>query len=303
MISQAEGLAKNFNLNYNFIKTKIIFPWTKLKPGILPIFSWIFLNEINITPKPDIIISCGRKSVYLSVYFKKKYKNIINIHIQDPKINFKNFNYIVAPKHDNISGYNVINSIGAIHKFDKNEFTNLLDKEYQIPKKNLVSIIIGGSNNHYKFSTKEFHKLILKIKEIINFNSKKNFLILTSRRSTKEMINLLKNELKNLAIIYNEKEKNPYTFALKNSEFFIVTSDSTSMISECAFTGKPLYVFHLPYKRKSRRIENFHNQFNSLNITKELNNKNELVHWNYEILNESKRISSIIKKRIIKENS
>ena len=73
MISQAEGLAKNFNLNYNFIKTKIIFPWTKLKPGILPIFSWIFLNEINITPKPDIIISCGRKSVYLSVYFKKKY--------------------------------------------------------------------------------------------------------------------------------------------------------------------------------------------------------------------------------------
>ena len=114
---------------------------------------------------------------------------------------------------------------------------------------------------------------------------------------------LLTKNLKNISIIQNEKHKNPYSFALKYSDFFIVTSDSTSMISECAFTGKPIYVFHLPFKRKSKRIENFHKQFEELNITKKISNKNDLIPWIYKTLNESERIASILRKRIIKENS
>ena len=117
------------------------------------------------------------------------------------------------------------------------------------------------------------------------------------------MIILLKNKLNKLALICDEKTNNPYTFALKNSDFFIITSDSTSMISECAFTGKSIYIFHLPFKRKSKRIENFHNQFKKLNITRELNDKNDLISWTYKTLNESERIASILKERIIKENS
>ena len=116
------------------------------------------------------------------------------------------------------------------------------------------------------------------------------------------MKNALKDKLKDIAIIWNENEKNPYTFALKNSDFFIVTSDSTSMISECAFTGNPIFIFHLPFKRQSKRIENFHKQFQKLKITKKLDYKNDLIPWTYVALNESKRIASILKERIIKEN-
>ena len=114
--------------------------------------------------------------------------------------------------------------------------------------------------------------------------------------------NALKDKLKDIAIIWNENEKNPYTFALKNSEFFIVTSDSTSMISECAITGNPIFIFHLPFKRQSKRIEKFHEKFQKLNITKKLTDKDDLIPWTYDSLNESKRIASIVKERIIKEN-
>ena len=72
MVSQVVGLAQEISENINSIKTKIIFPWSKLQPGILPIFSWIFLNNLNFINKPDIIISCGRKSVFLSIFLKKK---------------------------------------------------------------------------------------------------------------------------------------------------------------------------------------------------------------------------------------
>ena len=300
MLSQGIGLAQQFNNNILTIKTNLLFPWSKLQPGILPIFPWIFLNDLNFTSPPDIVISCGRKSVYLSIYLKKRFKDIINIHIQNPKTYFKHFNYIVAPKHDNIKGENIIDSIGALHKFNKNIFKEVIDDDFSLPKKKLISVIIGGSNNHYDFSIKEIEKLIVKIKDLKKDNSEYNFLIIFSRRTTSEVKNLVAEKLNNISNVVKDAEKNPYTYALKYSDFFIITSDSTSMISECAITGNPIYVFHLSYKRKSKRMEKFHKQFDELNITKKLESKNIFIPWTYNPLNESERIASILKERIIK---
>ena len=302
MISQVMGLAKQFSKNISSVQTKLLFPWSNLQPGILPIFFWIFRNKINFSIQPDIVISCGRKSVYLSLFLKKKYKNIINIHIQNPKINFKKFDYIIAPEHDNIKAFNVINSIGALHKFTQNDLENIDEKKFDIPKKNLISIIIGGDNRHYKFTLEEINILILKIKNIKKNNPNYNFLIITSRRTSNKIKKNLKSNLNNIGIFWNENDANPYIFALKYSAYFIISSDSTSMISECAFTSSPIYVFHLPFKRKSKRINQFHQQFEKMNITKRLENQNNLITWPYNPLNESERIASIIKERIIKEN-
>ena len=302
MISQVEGLAKQFSNNFQSIETKLIFPWSKLQPNLLPIFKWIFLNNLKIIKSPDIIISCGRKSVYLSLYLKRKYNKSISIHIQNPKTNFNKFRYIIAPEHDGINGVNVFKSIGALHKFNDKKFLEVEDNDFNISKYNLFSIIIGGKNKHYDFSIKQARKLIVIIKEIKRTNPKYNFLILSSRRTSSEIKELIEFELGKLTFIWKENEKNPYVYALKYSKFFIVTSDSTSMISECAFTGKPIFIFHLPFKRKSMRILNFHNQFNKLNITKKLDKKCNLTNWNYNFLNESERIAGILKERIIKEN-
>ena len=74
------------------------------------------------------------------------------------------------------------------------------------------------------------------------------------------------------------------------------------MISEAAISGKPIYVHHLTFKRKSKRIENFHKEFSELVITKDIIKFNHLSNWTYNPLNESERIAMIIKKIIIKEN-
>ncbi len=301
MISQVMGLSQQLSNNIQSLETKIIFPWSKLQPGLLPVYSWIFLNNLNLKIKPDIIISCGRKSVYLSIFLKKKYKELINIHIQNPKISFNNFNYVIAPEHDNIKGNNVISSIGALHKFDRDFINKVNDKEFSLPKKNIISIILGGDNNHYKFSLAEIEKLIIKIKEIKKIYPNYNILIISSRRTPQKIKEILSENLKNIAIVGKEGEKNPYTYALKYSSFFVISSDSTSMISECAITGKPIFIFHLPFKRRSKRIENFHKQFEKLKITKNLEKENHFSSWTYNSLNESKRIASIVKERIIKE--
>ncbi len=298
MISQTRGLAYEISNDVTEIKTDVIFPWSKLQPGILPIYGWIFKNNRNFNNIPDIVISCGRKSVYLSQYLKRKFSKIINIHIQNPKISSTNFSFIVAPNHDNFKGKNVINSIGALHHFkidDKN-------KQFKI-NNNLVSCMIGGENNHYSFSEKEALILCNKIINLKEMNSDLEFFIITSRRTGNKIKNVIKNKLKTISKIWLGDGENPYQFALYNSKFFIITSDSTSMISEASISGMPIYIYNLPYKRKSIRFERFHNEFSKLNITKDFLNMNLLENWSYNKLDESKRIAGIIKERIIEGNN
>ena len=68
MVSQVIGLSKQLSNDITQIKTDLIFPWKKLQPGFLPTYKWIFKNDIPNDKKPDILISCGRKSVYFSLY-------------------------------------------------------------------------------------------------------------------------------------------------------------------------------------------------------------------------------------------
>ena len=76
----------------------------------------------------------------------------------------------------------------------------------------------------------------------------------------------------------------------------MVSCDSSSMISEVALTGKPVYVAMIPPSKNDRRFNKFRSLFKDLNIIKELGE--ELTTWNYESLNETSRIASIIKDKI-----
>ncbi len=293
MISQVLGLSNHISKNITEIKTDLIFPWNKIQPGFLPVFKWIFKNKFPKENEPNILISCGRKSVYFSLYCKKIFKNLINIHIQNPKISSKNFNYVISPNHDNLNGDNVINSIGALHHLNKNN---------ERANQNLVTCIVGGDNQHYHFDNNEANKLCNKLIEIKNNQKDIELNIVTSRRTSDTVKKILIKKLKNISKIWTGDGAHPYIASIEKSSFFIVTSDSTSMISEAAVSGKPIYVYHLTFKRKSKRIENFHKEFSELGITKDIINFNHLSNWTYNPLNESERIAIIIKKRLIKEN-
>lgn len=292
MISQANGLSKQISSNILEIKTDVIFPWSKLKPGLLPTYNWIFKNHIPTNSQPDFLISCGRKSVFFSLFCKKKFKKLVNIHIQNPKISSKKFNYVITPNHDSFYGYNVINSVGALHQFER-------PKTKSIP--NLLTCIVGGDNQHYNFGFAEVNALCKKLIEIKKFNFNIELNIITSRRTSELVKKTLIRKLYKKAKIWNGVDKNPYNQAIQESSFFIVTSDSTSMISETAITGKPIYIFHLPFRRKSKRILKFHNEFSKLGISRDLHNLKNLEKWTYNPLNESERIARIIKEKLIKD--
>ena len=167
MISQVEGLAKALDLEFIHEKIEINNFWKLLPPKITPVQNFVFKNKLN--HEFNIVISCGRKSVVPSIYLKKKLKNkIINVHIQDPKVSLKNFDFVVVPEHDKIKGENVLTSKGAIHYLTNDEidqYENYLKPKTDIQKKT-VSFIIGGPNKYYNYDEKVIDEIFLKIKNI-----------------------------------------------------------------------------------------------------------------------------------------
>tara|TARA_B100000579_G_C22840846_1_gene861365 strand:- start:2139 stop:3059 length:921 start_codon:yes stop_codon:yes gene_type:complete len=299
MISQVKGLAEHIDSNFQEKIIKLKWPWSILQPGILPIYKNIFNIDFIERDLPKILITCGRKSVYASIYLKKKLKDkITTIHIQNPKINANKFDYVVSPNHDKLKGDNVINSFGAIHNLTE-EIIDNSQKIFEIPNnKKIVTIILGGENNHYKLTNVEINKLISLIEKLNNLEEKYYFLFVSSRRTDLKLIDILKNKFTKKYYVWDKNSINPYKYSLKISDYIILTSDSTSMISEATITGKPIFIFHLPFKRKSLRFESFHKEFQQKGITRPFEDR--LYSWSYEPLNEAKRIAGILNTKILK---
>ena len=296
MISQVEGLAKALDLDFIHEKIELNNFWKLFPPKLTPVKNFVFKNEINYTF--NIVISCGRKSVLPSIYLKNKYKNkIMNIHIQDPKVFLNNFDYIVAPEHDDLQGKNVLSSRGAIHYLTNNELDengNYLKSRIN-NKKKIVAFIIGGPTKYYNYEEKVIDEIFLKIKN--NFlNNNYQAIIIPSMRTPKNIIKKAQDYFVQGQVVIDSVDKKAYLSALKLADHIVVTCDSTSMISEAAITGKPIYVAQMPTIKRNERFENFFKLFESLKITKNLGTV--VDSWSYQKLDEANKISTYLKNKL-----
>ena len=298
MISQVEGMAKALNAEYSHKIVRLSFPWNLVPPKFTPISHIVLKDKIYITDNeiPDLIISCGRKSVIPSILLKRKNLKIFTIHIQDPKVNLKNFDAIVAPEHDNLKGDNIYTSKGAIHYITELEINKaeqyLSDK---IEGEKIVSLILGGPNKYYSFNSDQIINIFNKIKSIFVSDGYK-VIIIPSMRTPKETIDLAIKEMGSCGHVVNKVDKQAYLSAYALANYVIVTCDSTSMISEAATSGKPVFVAHMKAKRNNYRFKRFFQLFKEMGITRNLGEKIE--NWTYNKLNETERIANIIKSKL-----
>ena len=298
MISQVEGLAKALQAEFQHKIVRLNWPWNFIPPKLTPISEIILKDKhyINENKSFDLVISCGRKSVIPSAIIKKKNTNIFTIHIQDPKINYKNFDVIIAPEHDDLKGENVISSKGSIHYITQSEIEKA--KNYLVNKfqnENIVSLILGGPTKYYSFSNEELTQVFKKIKS--NFISQGHkALVIPSMRTPKRIIDLAMKEFAKEGFVVNTVDRQAYLSALALATNIVVTCDSTSMISEASASGKPIFVAHMKPKKNNYRFKKFFQLFKEMGITKELGEK--IDNWTYNRLNEADRIAALIHKKL-----
>ena len=296
MISQVEGLAKALDLDYFHEKIELNNPWSLLIPSLIPVKKFVFKNQIN--KNFDVIISCGRKSVIPSIFLKKNSnKKIINIHIQNPKVSLQNFDIVVIPDHDSIKGPNVLVSKGAIHYLTLDEINQAKDYlENKMEKeKDVVTLILGGPTKYYNYSNKNIIQIFSKINKQI-YEKNLQLVVIPSNRTPEKIIQFAKKYFNKNSLIVDTVDKQAYLSSLALAKYIIVTCDSSSMISEAALTGKPVYVAMMPSTKSDKRFEKFRNLLESMNIIRKL--ENELDTWSYEKLDETNRIAKQIKEKL-----
>tara|TARA_B100001123_G_scaffold296885_1_gene331173 strand:- start:3 stop:950 length:948 start_codon:yes stop_codon:yes gene_type:complete len=298
MISQVEGMAKALNAEYSHKIVRLSFPWNLIPPKFTPVSQIVLKDRIYITNDdiPDIIISCGRKSVITSIFLKRKNSKIFTIHIQDPKVNFKNFDAIVAPEHDNLRGDNIYSSKGAIHYITELEINNA--KKYlanKIKSERIVTLILGGPNKYYSFNSNQIINIFNQIKSIFISNGYKA-IIIPSMRTPKKIIDLAVKEMGSCSYVVTKIDKQAYLSAYALANYVVVTCDSTSMISEAATSCKPIFVAHMEAKRNNYRFKKFYELFKQMGIIRDLGEKVEI--WTYNKHNEAQRIATEIKNKI-----
>ena len=162
-------------------------------------------------------------------------------------------------------------------------------------QKEIVTLILGGPTKYYNYNNENMIQIFSKInKQIIEKNLQ--LIVIPSNRTPEKTIQFAKEYFNKNRLIIDNVDKKAYLSSLALAKYIIVTCDSSSMISEAALTGKPVYVAMIPAIKNDKRFQKFRNLLESMNIIRKLDT--DLDTWNYEILDETNRIAKLIKEKL-----
>jgi mitochondrial fission protein ELM1 len=160
-----------------------------------------------------------------------------------------------------------------------------------------VAVILGGSTGDYPFSEDCHRRLALALRSLAK--SGVSFLITPSRRTHKDLISAVDAATsESPRILWDGEGANPYAEFLAHADALIVTADSVNMTSECAATGRPVYVF-MP-AGGSAKFERFHASMRQSGAVRPLpDTLTALETWTYTPLEAGRTIAVEIERRAL----
>lgn len=307
-VSQSIGLAEEIGFEYKVINLSYGFfsflPNCFLSKSLFRLTKENRKKFQNLNYLPSIVISAGRRSAPISLFLKKKSQgNSKIIQIMNPNLDLAKFDFVILPKHDEVdeSKYsNVITTIGALTKVNDKIIASECEKfssRFQNIHKKKIALLIGGSSNKTTFTAASAAKLAKISSEIAN-ELDATLLILTSRRTGNELTESIKSNLDCDFRFFDWKDsqnENPYLAILGYADFFIITGDSVSMISECCSSGKPVYIFD-EKEISSAKHRKFHHNLFAESCARKLPKYSKIEEdFVPKKLQETKRVTSIIR--------
>ncbi len=300
MSNQCIGLAEALAVDFVVKTIRPRLPWRILPPQLWlsPLSAPGADGDQLRPPWPGLLIATGRQTVALSLAIKRASagKTFI-VQIQNPAFALSRFDVVVAPRHDEISGANVIVTEGALHRVTDErlarEAARFRSALAHLPRP-LVAVLIGGSNRQYRFTRDAARRLADGLASLGRRHGA-GLAITTSRRTGAENERRLRDALGGAdAYFWDGSGDNPYFGFLALADAIVVTSDSVSMVSEACATGKPVYVFDLD--GGSEKFRRFHRNLRQREITRPFTG--EIASWTYEPLDDNGRVADEIRRRM-----
>ncbi len=199
-------------------------------------------------PWPDIVIGAGRRTAPAVLSVKRRSRGRTKaVQIMDPGARRGGFDLICAPKHDQISGGNVVPLTAAPHGVTPSALDNAREKWREIFRglpQPLIALIVGGSTRNRRFTIEMARDLGVMVNAAAHAAGGA-VLVTTSRRSAEAATAALMDEITapSYRYLWGDGGENPYLGFLGVADFIVVTGESVSMCSEACASGKPVHIY------------------------------------------------------------
>ncbi len=302
-LSQCQGVADALGVTPVIKHFTLKQPWKALAPYINCGVCNGFEGDELKAPWPDLLIAGGRKAAGLALWVKRASKGQTFVtYLQDPRVHRAEFDLIAIPAHDPGRGDNVVITTAAPNKITPARLATAEAKWAasfaKLPHPR-VAVLVGGNSRAYRMNGKVAGALGDNLKKIARCGQA-GLMVTTSRRTGAYNQAILEAWLEGTgAYIWSGMGDNPYEGFLALADAIIVSSDSVSMMSEAATTGKPVYRVDL--EGGSDRFDAFHKLMEDKGIVRPF--RGQIESWSYIPLNDAAIVAEAIKARMNQKTS
>ncbi|KAA5803767.1 hypothetical protein F1654_08185 [Alkalicaulis satelles] len=251
MRSQARGLALRTGEAFEEKVFPLPAPWSWM-PGHLAPFALMRAAPHGLAaPWPDLLITCGRRSVAAALAIRKASGGRTRlVHIQNPQAPLHLFDLVIPMIHDRLEGPNILPVATALHPFTpdalaqaRNEWAHTLKPD----ARPLLGVMVGGPAGRMELTEGAVDEILAAITGFRNQTDGR--VRVTPSRRTPEGARARLMELAApdpLVEVWNGEGPNPYAGMLACCDRFLVTGESVSMVSEALSAGAPVHTLWLP---------------------------------------------------------
>ena len=249
-------------------------------------------------PWPRLLIASGRPSVGPALAIRRASRGTtFCVQLQDPRVNPGRFDLVAAPRHDHLSGPNVLATRGALHGVTAAKLEQAaahFGPRYAHLPRPRIAVLIGGTSKHYRLTQSIAEGLGRDLRTLSN-ETGAGLMVTASRRTGWANEKTLRLALKGVACeFWNGEGENPYVGILALADHIIVSEDSVTMTSEAASTGKPVYTIAL--QGGAPKFREFHESLLADGVTRPFTGALET--WSYTPLDDTQRVADEVRARL-----
>ena len=305
MVNQCLGLAEALGVTPSLRQLSIRQPWRSLPPQLwLAPLKSLAADSAPLTPPwPDLLIATGRQTVAPAMAIRRRSGGTtFCVQLQNPGVSPAHFDLVVAPRHDRLSGPNVIQTHGALGRVSParlaEEAARFRAGLGDLPGPH-VMVSLGGDNSVFRMTEAVIDRLGGHLRQLVA-DTGAGLLVTPSRRTDTALGERLRAMLQDLPHLWHDGQgDNPYLGWLGLADAVVVTGDSVNMVSEACATGKPVFVVDL--EGGNTKFARFHDALSRDGLPRPF--RGRLENWTYPPLDDTAMVAKAVRDRLAERSA
>jgi uncharacterized protein len=248
---QALALAQRLGLPVRPLVLEPRGPWAWLAPR-LTLGGRLALSAADraafAPPWPRVAVGCGRAAALFTRLLRPLSDGRCHtVQILDPRLDPALWDTLIAPRHDGLTGANVLSPLGSLNPIDDTWLADAAEASPHLARLPAprIGVLLGGPRHGIALDEDWTHAFVHGL-HAMHRRHGGSLLVLASRRTPAALAATLRESLHAIPGLHwrgPADGPNPYPGVLACADRLVVTPDSVNMLSEACAVGCPVHTF------------------------------------------------------------